>query len=329
MTSPQQVVKHAVVRADRAESVTAYPAGLAGAPLTGASVTAGQAEKRVLITFVPPMFSPLAQIAFSLSAPLSESEPRSDLLSLTGLANKSTAGVEFRFGRHTLPAAADAGKIASGLMSLCAATRPSVTTVPGAGIAVQGCSLEELERASGTAVTEALKDFKRSALFVTAKGDVGTRSFDFADAKTLAEVSERKWTSAGAVIVGVLLPNNLYVTSGLRVERGFKAADDAAICTAVPSACRITAGGAPQPDDRNVVEAEARRFVGRHFGVSTIARWDWLNSESSLEAPIYFVRDKDGGLSGGATFGYLWSDDAKEQGPRFTVFVSQAFKLGL
>src|SRR5206468_2458267 len=132
-----------------------------------------------------------------------------------------------------------------------------------------------------------------------------------------------------SVIVGALLSSNLYVTGGLRIERGFKAADDAAICMAVPSACPISAGGKPVADDRNVVEAEARRFVGKHLGVSTIGRWDWLNSESSLEAPIYFVRDKDGGLAGGATFGYLWSEDAKKQGPRFTIFVSQAFKLGL
>ena len=57
--------------------------------------------------------------------------------------------------------------------------------------------------------------------------------------------------------------------------------------TGTPGACPILPSGSPSPDDRNVLEAEGRRFLGQHFGLAVIARHDWLNDQTSFETPLY------------------------------------------
>lgn len=51
-------------------------------------------------------------------------------------------------------------------------------------------------------------------------------------------------------------------------------------------------------------------------------------SDESLEVPFYFVRDKNGGLRGGVSGRYLWSDDEDTRGWSFSVVVAGAFKVG-
>lgn len=331
LLSPQHAAEKALVLEERRESVAIYPAGLAGGALTSASITAGQDEKRVKITVaVAPFASQLAQLGLTASAPLNEDGARSELVGLTGLANKSTVGFNLRFGKHTLPNSADAGAIAATLVGLCAKTGAPKTERPGSGLIVQGCSLEELARVYPSEVANALQGYRKIAWFVAMDAEVGSQKYEFAAIDSLADAAEREWTKSGSLLAGLLFTNNLYATAGVRIERGYQGSKNAGICTTqAPSACPVKPFGPPSNDDRNVLEAEARKFVTQHFGVSAIVRWDWLNAESSVEAPLYFIRDKDGGLSGGVSLGYVWSDEEKQQGPRFTLFVSQAFKLGL
>ena len=169
----------------------------------------------------------------------------------------------------------------------------------------------------------------------TTPRDVGAETFKFVDATAFTGNKSRRWSPSGAVTVGFLTAHNIYVAGAVRVEKSYRAADDQATCTitavSVQTACRIASVGAPTAETLKISEAEVRRYLpwldGHDLGVSGIVHRDWVAKETSAEVPVFFVKDKAGGLSGGVSIGYLWSPRPDRQGPRFTVFVGQAFGL--
>jgi hypothetical protein len=317
-----------------------YPYGLSGTSLTGASVLASKDAKRVAITATVPI-SLLSELVLQGSAPLSENEPRSAVVQLDGLANKGKFGAEWRYGQQRLPSAAAMTALIQGLWKLCQpdADKPSTSPQPPEDddITDVGCDLTELRKSKPEA-TKLLETYfpSRGAWFVTVKGDVATETFQFSDKTTFADAKERKWSGSGALIGGWLTPNNTYLSASLRFDRTHEAAKSQAVCTITElgktTACPNKVVGGPTDKTLKITEAEVRKYLkpigGLNIGASAILRRDWEKKNTSFEAPLYFIKDKDGGLSGGISSGYIWSSDDTVKGPRFTVFVGQAFSLG-
>jgi hypothetical protein len=310
------------------EPIVVYPYGLAGVLQTSGGVVAGDENKRAFIRYSLPFR--FGQFALQASAPLGD-EPPTSVVQLDGLANKAKVGFQLSFGDDRVPSEEEVTAIMKQLADICRRFLKQSVPVPDkSGLSVQGCQIPALERADPEA-RRLMKAFRRIAWFITVGSDTGPEDYSFADAVTLitVETPERKWNSSAAVTAGALFSDNTYGAVSLRFDNAFKASDKQAVCrTSAPTACKIVPVGEPVEDDRKVVEIEGRRFLGAHLGIAGIARYDWETAEKSLEVPLYFVRDKKGGLRGGVSTGYLWSSDDDARGWSFVVFVADAFKLG-
>jgi hypothetical protein len=177
---------------------------------------------------------------------------------------------------------------------------------------------------------------RRAAWYFSLKGDPGPETFKFVNANTFGDAKETRWSTSGSVIVGFLTAHNVYLAGRVRYDHSYEAAKTQALCSIgaldQKTACPQKIVGEPKPKTLKVTEGEVRRYLtsvsGLNVGASWIMRRDWEERTTSLEVPLYFVKDKDGGLSGGVSIGYLWSKDPDGTGSRFTVFVGQAFTLG-
>lgn len=340
-TARQQVVvaiaaETAEVRHERQETGVVYPYGLSGTAFNGASLLASKDAKRVAIT-ASFLTSVLSELVLQGSAPLSETQPRSGILQLDGLVNKAKVGGEWRYGQQRVPSRDSMATLTQELMSLCLATKP--TPDPGVGdtgIIVQGCSLAELTKNPKAAAALERYFPRRAAWYLSVKGDVSTEIFKFSDSTTLQDAKDRRWSRSGAVTLGYLTAANVYVAASGRLERTYEAAKTQAVCTIVElqtaTACSNKTVGGPTGKTLAITEGEARRYLPPAgpltLGIAGIIRRDWENKETAIEVPLYFVKDKDGGLTGGVSAGYLWSPKDDVKGARFTVFVGQAFGLG-
>jgi hypothetical protein len=323
------------VREERRETATIYPYGLSGTPLSGASLTASTEAKTVAITATFAT-SRLSELALRASAPLSENEPRTTVLQLDGLANKSRAGAEWRYGEQRLPSVADMKTLTEGLWAICQRMSHEQPSGGERGIEVTGCSIADLQK--NPEATALMKRYfpRRNAWYFSLKGDVGPETFKFVDATTFADDKETRWSASGSVVVGLLTARNVYIAGRLRYDHAYEAAKTQAVCSIgtadSKTSCPQKVVGEPTATTLKVTEAEIRRYLkvvsGLNVGASWILRRDWEEKTTSVEFPLYFVKDKDGGLSGGVSIGYVWSRGSDSTGARFTVFVAQAFALG-
>lgn len=338
--SPVQAGNNAVITEERRQGAVIYPDTVSGTPLTNAGLIAGDKDKRAFINYtVRP--GELFDLVFSASSPLSE-QGRSTLTDLSGLTGKTRVGVQAHFGFHRLPTAKEAREIYDALWSECLRLLPAKPKTPSeiqkekrekeeTGMRERGCDFSELSSVDPTWFENVLKPYRNVSWFVTIKAETGPDSFSFIDPSSFADQKDRRWSHSASAAAGALLPSNVYLSIGLRRERSYSDAKTQAVCTigdASMIACPSKVVGPPVEKTRGVIEGEARRFVGRHAGLSTILRYDWESGDTSLEVPVYLVQDKDGGFRGGVSYGHIWSEEAEASGHRFAVFVGQAFKLG-
>jgi hypothetical protein len=323
------------VRERRRETTVVYPFGLSGTSLTGTSVTASEDAKTVAITAAIST-SKLSELVVKASAPLSEDESRSPTLQLDGLANKGKVGLEWRYGQQRLPSEQDAAELTQKLMAACERTNPEVQGGPETGFAITGCPLPALLQDAGLNQEMERLFPRRAAWFVSIKGDVGAETFKFANPTTFADEKSREYSTSASLVLGWLTASNIYFAVSGRYDHAFEAAKNKAVCTIAgvdqTIACPLKIVGPPTSTTSPIVELEARRYLpqlaGLNFGLSGILRHDFEEANTSFEVPLYFIKDKDGGLSGGVSAGYVWSADQDTKGPRFMVFVGQTFGLG-
>jgi hypothetical protein len=348
--------KKVLKKEERRQSVIVYPSAISGTTLSDAGIVAGDKDKRAFINYA---FRPTSvmDLVLSASTPLAD-EGATGLIQLDGLASKTKVGVATHFGVHRLPSEEQIQKIFDKLWPLClelmaakaeklaeqvkknsknaqqdkeGAQKPKANGgEDNSGIKEEGCNFEELDQAT---VRTALAPYRRTTWFFTGEASTGPETFKFADPLALAgdDVKQTQWSKAVSGKAGFLLSNNVYASFGVRIEKAYEAQKNKAVCPAVPApqpvACAIKPVGEPDPKRRNVVEAEVRRFIGPHAGISSIARWDWNEGDKSIEVPLYLVRDKDGGLRGGIAYGHVWSSKPDSSGDSLTIFVSQTFSL--
>jgi len=324
------------IRMKRHKTTVVYPAGLSGVTLTGGSILATKEAKTVSIAAAFPV-SDLSEIVLKASAPLSEDEPRSATMQLDGLADKAKVGVEWRYGQQRLPDKKEAAELTSALFKACTATNPTAQRAPDGSLEIVGCDLARLSEVSPQAKDLIARWAEReSSWYLTLKADVGSQNYKFADATTFKDAEQQEYPTSVNGVFGYLTGNNVYLAGSLRYDHTFEAAKTQAVCSISAldkqTACPGKVVGPPSPKNQKVFEVEARSYVrdtgASAFGVSAILRHDWEQKNTSFEVPLYFIKDKDGGLSGGISTGYVWADKPEDTGPRFTVFVGQTFGLG-
>jgi hypothetical protein len=325
------------VRNARRETGVIYPYGLSGTPLNGGSIVASQDSKKVAISATLST-SLLSELVLKASAPLAEDEPRTAVLQLDGLVNKSSVGAEWRYGQQRLPSGADMTTLTDALWKACERTNPTPQTGAGdTGLQIAGCDVAAIRRTDNS-VDQLLQKYypRRGAWYFSLAGNLAPETFKFSDATTFADAKERDWSGSGSAIFGYLFSRNVYIAGAVRFDRSYEAAKAQALCSIgaldQTTACPSKTVGPPTAKTLKVTEGEVRKYLriipSLNIGASFIARRDWEEKTTSAEVPLYFIKDKDGGLSGGVSFGYVWSADANSKGARFTVFVGQTFSLG-
>jgi len=329
--------KRAIVVEERRQGTAVYPTTVSGTPLSEAGILAGDKDKRAFINYtVRP--NTLVDLVFSASTPLAEQGP-STLLQLDGFTGKTRLGFQAHFGFHRLPSEDEASKVYLALESECKRLLAATPRTPSeieeekaTGISERGCDYGTLAALDPKWFATTLRPYRRASWFLTFKGDVGPDSFEFVDRTTFTDQKTREWSHSVSAVGGVLLPSNVYFSVGVRGEHAYADAKSQAVCTVQTTptaiACPTKVVGPPTEKTRGIIEGEVRRFAGSHAGLSTIWRYDWKSGDKSLDFPVYLVQDKDGGLRGGVSYGYTWSDDGVSGGHRFSVFVGQTFKLG-
>lgn len=319
---------------ERTESQVVYPFALSGTPLTSAGLSAGEEDKTVFIKVgIRPKTKPM-DLTFSASAPLDKANARTGVVQMNGLSNKTTFGAEMRWGYHRLPSGVENGAIFKVLMPNCEPLEKRTfdqmeQEVKDTGIREKGCSFEHLD---DERLEQSLRPYRRTAMFVSLKGEAAPQHFAHLTADTFEKFDPLKWSSSGALTVGALLPNNTFFAGAFRVENAYEAAKDSALCevpeNAATVACPIKTVGGPASERAVVLELEGRRYLNKHAGIAAIVRHDWESDVTSLEVPLYFIQGKKSGLTGGVSNAYVWSDDEDERGYRAFLFVAQTFRLG-
>ncbi len=162
---------------------------------------------------------------------------------------------------------------------------------------------------------------------------VSRSRFEFVDAQTLAEGSERhvEW-SASAFYNQYLRRSKTAFTVSATYQRAYEAADEEIFCpaaTALPVRC-VQARGAPPERDNNLLLSAGLRHQfmsdGRllNVAVAPLVTYDALDDVWGVDLPIYFVPNSDGGLTGGVRFGYR-SD--RENEFSVGIFIGAAFNI--
>lgn len=153
---------------------------------------------------------------------------------------------------------------------------------------------------------------------------VGTKAFDFVDAGTLAQLSDRKTSwSAAASMTWYFLSNSSLVTVTAKQQEAYEDQDEATLCPAGAGPvlkCVTAAVGAPSKVTRSLVAAEVRRGFGS-YAIAATATYDVKNDVYGVEVPIYLIPGDKGALTGGLKVG--WRSDTKDV--TAGVFVGKAF----
>lgn len=168
---------------------------------------------------------------------------------------------------------------------------------------------------------------KRPFALVNLSANVGTQEFSFYESNTLAESKLRKYSWSGGVWVGYLpkLRSKLFLVGGFEAKKSYKDAKKATYCPtgAVTPTVKCTTGpfGPPEEEIDYKFALKARYQIGGGVGLELAGAYDAHDDSWGIELPVYFIMDKDGGLTGGIRAAY----DSKEKDVQFGIFVGKTF----
>ena len=289
--------------------------------------------------------------AITLTAPISKKTKRADFLTEGGLPSQLSLGFSFSASLVNLNDIDwNNGKI-SDLMAKseanCTAKFASRNLEPAklaeeceTGVPFRNRKDLHLDAADAKQLEAWFQDpikvlKKRSFVSFNVAGSVGTEEFEFFDSSTLAADSKRTTNYAVGASVGFLphLDSHVFFVAGFEAKRTYAEADEATYCptggTGPSVKCTTGPFGPPEQEiDRKVTFTV--RFAGKlplgggeksPFGIDVTTAYDFHDKTWGVEAPIYFLVDKDNGLTGGLRGAY----DSKEDEFQFGVFIGKTF----
>jgi hypothetical protein len=165
-----------------------------------------------------------------------------------------------------------------------------------------------------------------AALF-GARYKFGRKDFDYLNSTTLSPESETHTNWSLAVGTAVLTSGNWLLGAGYRREQRYSAgADPLQLCVPLTgtdaATCSEATLAAPILAKVNQVYGEVRKFFGP-IAVSPRFSRDLTRDITGIEVPLYFLRNSDGGFTGGVRVG--WRSDTKS----YTVVAFVGQVLGL
>jgi hypothetical protein len=163
---------------------------------------------------------------------------------------------------------------------------------------------------------------------------VGRSTFDYADPVTFVDHSDTHDGSSFAITAGRFQTGPLaaalyYVGGSFRHESAFIGNDSENVCTPIDAStsthCRDIAIGAPMRRSTNLLQLEARSFIGDNVGLAPRVTYETKQHEWSIDLPIY-LRDLGNGagaFNGGVSVGW----DSKSHGVVVSLFVGALPKI--
>lgn len=228
-----------------------------------------------------------------------------------GLASGATFELTASNLRWTSPSDEDVQE----LINLCTAelSRPS-------------CKIDELP-AAARAEMRRLLHYDDTPMYLGASVLVSERAFDYLDA-SLAKQSDRRRDIIASARIGAFSETFGFgffsVSYG---EQSRPAAEPRELCQILEGtaafACDTVILGSPVTSTTAVVSAELRHFFTPMFAIAPTVRHDWKSDVTSVSVPMYFLQNKQGGLTGGVRS--TWRSDTESVS--VVVFVGKAFTL--
>jgi hypothetical protein len=140
----------------------------------------------------------------------------------------------------------------------------------------------------------------------------GRSTFDFTDPSTFADHSETRggWSasaSVGRFQAGRLSTLLYYVNASFRHEEAFEGGAARNLCTPLGTStsvfCRDISVGAPQRKSSDLVQLDARSFLGESVGLAPHVTFDLNERAWFVDVPVY-LRDMEGSFNGGVSIGW-------------------------
>lgn len=152
-------------------------------------------------------------------------------------------------------------------------------------------------------------------------GKVGTKTFNFVDANTLAAGKESHQATSISASAGVFTSSIYFMSLSLSHVSGYKAGKKATICKTAGTAgsiCSDGVVGAPTKQSQNVVEFALRQFVrDGQLALNPRFAWDQKERAFSVDLPLYVRSGIDKPFNGGVDVAW----DSKQHEVLFSVFV--------
>jgi hypothetical protein len=113
---------------------------------------------------------------------------------------------------------------------------------------------------------------------------------------------------------GVLTRNAIWLSGQYTHAVNHAAAPATQVCSPLGDTPSLQCGNrvlrAPSRTASEIVGGEVRKFLNRRFAISGRLHYDFKEEVTSLEVPLYFLRNSDGGLTGGVSIGWRSDTDA-------------------
>jgi hypothetical protein len=160
--------------------------------------------------------------------------------------------------------------------------------------------------------------------------DAGRPTFSYLDASLESHEETHGLYSVGGHF-GWLTVNDVLFALQYSLGKSWKPQDAIELCRPVPNtsatACEADVViGAPDEKNRHQLEGQVKGYLGESAAASVILTRDFEQKAWGLEVPVYFMKNKDGGLAGGLVFLYRKQDN-KPKAYGVSVFVGQVFDL--
>lgn len=158
--------------------------------------------------------------------------------------------------------------------------------------------------------------YSRTAAVFSATGRVSHKEFRWLDPAAAFSARDAQHTdySIGGM-AGLFNPSIGFVAAHFDRQTFHRAAGATQLCrplgTTGASTCSASILRGPAEGKTSLLHLELRKFLGNgNFAVNPVFTRDFENDVSSLEVPLYFLRDDQGGLTGGVSLGWRSDQDA-------------------
>lgn len=172
---------------------------------------------------------------------------------------------------------------------------------------VDSCDIGDLSPA-GRQEARRLLRFDDVPMYIGATIAVTNQQFDYLDT-LLAPQSEDHRSVAGTFRIGRFSETFGFAFASWSYQEQFRPGGASQeICLPLENtkgtACSESVIGAPEKKAASILAVELRRFFSRSFAIAPSVMWDAKSEVTSISVPIYFLRNAEGGLTGGLRSNY-------------------------